>query len=123
MTPILFTFQIILLILGFGVGYLFLIKAKTQEGNLKNIGEALGWALIALTIFLAICNFFFSITILNNYAGKRICPVSGTSETQQQAIQEGNTPEIPQETESLQDNENSQDNQNKPIKHNISDHD
>lgn len=123
MTPVLFTSQIVLLVLGFGVGYLFLIKASTQAGNLKNIGETLGWALIALTIFLAICNFFYSITILNNYTGKRVCPVSGTSETQQQEIQEGNAPEIPQENESPQDNENSQDNQNKPIKHDINDHD
>lgn len=126
MISMLFTFQIILLVIGLGVGYLFLVKASTQDSRLKNIGEIIGWTLIAATIFLAICNFFYSITMLNNYTGTKSCPVSSTSETQEQAIQEGNTPEVPQENsqdnQNLQDNENSQDNQNKPIKRDIHDH-
>lgn len=122
MISMLFTFQIILLVIGFGVGYLFLIKASTQEGNLKTVGEVLGWALITLTVFLAICNFFYSITILNNYTEEKIYPINSTSETQQQAIQEGNFPEIPQETGNLQENGNTQENEGKPIKRNITDH-
>lgn len=118
----LFTFQIILLVIGFGVGYLLLIKANTQESHLKTTGETLGWVLIASTIFLAICNFFYSITILNNYAGKQYCPVSSTSTTQQQAIQEGATPENPQENVNPQENENSPGDDLKPIKSDIHDH-
>lgn len=116
MVSMLFTFQIILLVIGLGVGYLFLIKASTQDSRLKNIGEIIGWTLIAATIFLAICNFFYSITILNNYAGKQYCPVSSTSTTQQQAIQEGAAPENPEENENLPGNDL------KPIKRDIHDH-
>lgn len=123
MISMLFTFQIILLVIGFGVGYLLLLKANTQEGHLKTTGETIGWTLIALTIFLAICNFFYSITMLNNYTGTKDCPISSTSETQQQAIQEGNATGIPQEeTENLQENTIPQENEGKPIKRDIHDH-
>ena len=54
MTPVLFTLQIILMILGFGVSYIFLVKAKNQENNLKTTGEILGWTLITTTIVLEI---------------------------------------------------------------------
>lgn len=116
MASMLFTFQIILLVIGLGVGYLILVKANTHEGNLKTIGEALGWTLIALTIFLAICNFFYSITILNNYTQNKYCPINSTDETQQQQIQEGNAPAVPQPDGSLPDNGNPQPGEGKPIK-------
>lgn len=121
----LFTFQIVLIVIGLGAGYLFLIKANAQDSRLKNIGEIIGWAIIAATIFLAICNFFYSITILNNYTGEKVCPVSSTSETQQQAIQEGKAPEIetPEMPQKDNNTENDESTQGKPIKPDINDHD
>lgn len=128
MSPVLFTFQIILLILGFGVGYLFLIKAKTQENNLKTIGEILGWTLIVVTIILEILNFAYSITIVNNSIQKVYVPVNNANETQQQEIQEGNAPGIPAEntnpqaSDVTQPNEVPQESGGKPIKRDIKDH-
>lgn len=116
MASMIFTFQIILLVIGLGVGYLILIKANTHEGKLKTIGEALGWTLIALTGFLAICNFFYSITILNNYTEKRYCPINSSDETQQQQIREGNAPAVPQQNELFPDKEKPQPGEGKPIK-------
>lgn len=110
MISILFTSQVILLAVGFGIGYLLLIKANTHEAKLKTIGEALAWVLIAMTVLLAICNFFYSITAASDYAGRKYCPVSSTSETQQQAIQEQNEQGMPDED------------QGQPIKRNMSDH-
>lgn len=95
MTPVLFTFQIVLLVIGFGVGYLFLIKAKSQENNLKPIGEILGWTLIAVTIILEILNFTYSIAIVNNSIEKIYFPVNSTNTTQQQYIQEQGVPGLP----------------------------
>lgn len=92
MTPVLFTFQIILLAIGFGVGYLFLINAKSQESNLKSVGEILGWVLIAATIVLAILNFAYSINIVNNSTQKVYFPVESTSTTQPQYIQQQGVP-------------------------------
>lgn len=116
MASMLFIFQIVLLVIGLGVGYLILIKANTYEGHLKTIGEALGWALIALTGFLAICNFFYSITILNNYTEKRYCPINSSDETQQQQTREGNAPAVLQQNEVFPDNPNPQPGEGKPIK-------
>lgn len=99
MTPVLFTFQIILLVIGFGVGYLFLVKAKSQENNLKHIGEIIGWNLIVATIVLEILNFSYSITIVNNSAQKVYLPLNSTSTTeqQQQEQDEGVQPGLQQE--------------------------
>lgn len=89
MTPALFTFQIILLVLGFSVGYLFLIKAKTQENNLKSIGEILGWVLIVMTIILEILSFTYSITILNDLTQKVYLPINTNTVQPQYLPQQG----------------------------------
>lgn len=115
LSPVLFTFQIILLVTGFSFGYLFLIKAKTQENKLKTIGEILGWILIGATSVLAILNFFYTITIVNNSIQKIYFPINSTDVTQQQEIQEGNAPPI-------ESQETSPENKNKPIKRDINDH-
>lgn len=119
----LFVIQIILLVIGLGVGYLFLIKANSQDSRLKNIGEILGWIIIAVTIFLTICNFFYSITIFNNYTKKAYCPVSGNTTTEQQAIQQGNAPDASQVNENPQENPIPPVNENKPIKSDNDGHD
>lgn len=94
MTPALFTLQIILLVVGFGIGYLLLIKANTQEKDLKNIGKTIGWALIAATIILEILSLSYSITIINKYSEPHYFPVDSTGTTQQQYIREGGMPEV-----------------------------
>lgn len=58
-----FIHLIILLTIGFGVGYWLLITASKYEGRLKTIGESLGFSLIALVIVSAIFGFFSSMKI------------------------------------------------------------
>lgn len=99
MTPVLFTFQIILLTLGFGVGYMFLLRSKSQENNLKVVGEVMGWTLIVATIVLELLNFSYSIAIVNNSSQKIYIPVNNTSTTQQQYSQQQGMPMPPQEGE------------------------
>lgn len=73
MISALFIIQIMLLVIGFSVGYWFLITASKQEERLKIIGEILGWIIIVGTIFLLICNFFLSIMIVNNFNSSAYC--------------------------------------------------
>lgn len=94
MTPALFTLQIVLLVVGFGIGYLLLIKANTQEKDLKNIGKTMGWTLIAATVILEILSLAYSIVISNTYSQPHYFPVNSTDTMQQQYIKEGGTPEI-----------------------------
>lgn len=58
-----FVHLIILLTIGFGVGYWLLITANKHEGRLKTIGETLGFALIGLVILSVVFGFFFSMKI------------------------------------------------------------
>lgn len=109
MSPVLFTFQIILLVIGFGVGYLFLIKAKTQESNLRTLGEILGWTLIVATIVLEILNFSYSINIVSNVTQKVYFPINSTSTTQPQYIKQEGVPGL-QESENTQTKQNGDDN-------------
>lgn len=110
MTPVLFTFQIILLALGFGIGYLFLIQAKTQENRLKTIGEVLGWTLIAATIILEILSFTYSINVVNTSIQKIYYPIPTTNIPQSQYMQQqdGPTPS-PENTQPAKVNENQND--------------
>lgn len=55
-----FTSQIIMLAVGFGVGYGLLVVASRQKDALKKTGKVLGWVLIVASIFLAIMNCYFS---------------------------------------------------------------
>lgn len=54
---------IILLTIGFGIGYWILITANKHEGRLKTIGESLGFVLIFLVILSAVFGFFLSLKI------------------------------------------------------------
>lgn len=58
-----FIHLIILLTIGFGVGYWLLITASKHEGRLKTIGESLGFTLVALVVLSAIFGFFYSMKI------------------------------------------------------------
>jgi len=61
-----FIHLIILLTIGFGVGYWLLITANRHEGRLKTIGEYLGFVLIAMVILYSILGFFYSINVKDN---------------------------------------------------------
>lgn len=76
-----FTSQIILLGVGFGVGYWLLITAKTHEDRLKPIGETLGLVLIGLSILLAIFNFFYSMKIVSLDFKPQYYPINKQTES------------------------------------------
>lgn len=92
-SPVLFTFQIILLTLGFSVGYLLLLRAQAQEPNLKTIGVALGWTLIVATIILEICSFPYSLAIVTKYSATQYNRVNNVT-TPEGQYQQQNTPDI-----------------------------
>lgn len=52
MTFMHYTFQIVMMAIGFGVGYGILVAANDQEGTTKNVGQALAWILIVMTVIL-----------------------------------------------------------------------
>lgn len=58
-----FLHLVILLTIGFGVGYWLLITANKHEGRLKTIGESLGYVLLVLVILSSIFGFFASMKI------------------------------------------------------------
>lgn len=58
-----FIHLVILLTIGFGVGYWLLITANKHEGRLKTIGESLGFTLIVLVILSSVLGFFSSMRI------------------------------------------------------------
>jgi len=70
-----FTSQIILLAIGFGVGYWILITANKHEGRLKIIGETLGWILIAMAILSALFSCYYTMKLASgNYPEG--CPIN-----------------------------------------------
>lgn len=128
MIAMIFTSQIILLVIGFGAGYLLLITAKNHGDNLKQIGEALGWVLIAATIFLTVISFFYSVQMANNYNSNKYCPINKTTPAQPQTNSTINQEEP--EEQGVQEDQEVQDEtqdlppttQNRPIKRDIKDH-
>lgn len=112
-SPILFTLQIILLVLGLGIGYLILVKANNKEDDLKNIGKTIGWALIVATIILEVLSFAYSMIIVNQYAKPQYCPVNATSTTEQQYTREVGVPGTNQENE---DNAQEPEMEGRPVK-------
>lgn len=58
-----FIHLIMLLIIGFGVGYWLLVTANKHEGRLKTLGEMLGTILIAIVILYSILGFSYAIKI------------------------------------------------------------
>lgn len=70
-----FTFQIILLAVGLGVGYFILITSTKYEGRFKTTGEALGWFLIAAAIIFSLFSMFYSVKLASFDYMPRACPV------------------------------------------------
>ena len=118
---------LILLIIGFGVGYWLLVTASKNEGRLKTIGESLGFTLIALVILSAVFGFFSSIKIDDSdyMPGMK-------QENMQKLYREQNENMQNDETRPIMDSENNevnkemqeepQENEHKPVKNNIKDH-
>lgn len=132
-----FTFQIILLAIGFGVGYWLLITANTQQGNLRNVGQALGGILVVMAMFLAILSCYYSMKIANKGYMQSGCSVQNMTQQESPTVdnedennesgqggvvqQNGTQPLInPNRQEQMQ--ENALENESKPIKSNIKDH-
>jgi len=101
-----FIHLIILLTIGFGVGYWLLITANTHEGRLKTIGEYLGFALIALVILSAVFGFFASMNIKDS----EYMPGVGQQKTQMQNNEENDNLQN-NEARPMMNNERSEDNQ------------
>lgn len=120
MMSILFTSQIVLLAVGFGVGYWLLIIANGQENRLKTIGEALGKGIIAATVLLIICNFFYSLMIINNYCKKDYYPINGPVQ-QYQPVEDQVMPDLNKEQQDGTTDDTDKP-ENKPVKRNIYDH-
>lgn len=73
-----FAFQIILLAVGFGVGYWLIITASKQEGTIKTFGKALGGILIVMAIILEIFSAYYSMKISNRGYMQGGCPLNRT---------------------------------------------
>lgn len=122
-----FMHLIIVLTLGFGVGYWLLITASKYEGRLKTIGESLGFALIAMVILSAISGFFYSIKISDSdyIPNLRQQKMQMLEREQNESFQNNQTrPMINNETsdENGEMQDESQENDSRPIRSNIKDH-
>lgn len=69
-----FTSDVVMLTIGFAIGYWLLISADRYQGRLNQIGEILAWILIASTVFLTICNLLFAMFSMNP---KQYTPING----------------------------------------------
>lgn len=119
-----FIHLIILLTIGFGIGYWILITANKHEGHLKTIGEFLGFALIALVILSAVFGFFASMKIddsdyMPNVGQQKSQMLNNEEKEENEDIQKNEkTPMM--DNEKSEDNgetqEEPQENENKPMK-------
>lgn len=73
-----FAFQIILLAVGFGVGYGLIIIANNQQGTMKTVGQALGGVLIVMALVLEIFSAYYSMKISNRGYMQGGCPMNRT---------------------------------------------
>lgn len=73
-----FAFQIILLAVGFGVGYGLILAANTQQGTLKTFGQALGGVLIIMAVILEMFSAYYAMKISNQGYMQGGCPMNKT---------------------------------------------
>lgn len=73
-----FAFQIILLAVGFGVGYWLIITANAQQETVKTFGQALGGVLIIMALILEIFSAYYSMKISNRGYMQGGCPMNKT---------------------------------------------
>jgi len=116
-----FVHLLILLTIGFGVGYWLLITANTHEGRLKTIGEYLGFALIALVIASAVLGFLYSINIKDSDympgVGQQKTQMLNNEENEKNPMMDNEKSEDNGETQDA-----SQENENGPVKNNSNNH-
>lgn len=129
-----FTSQIIPLAIGFGVGYGLFVVAGKSEGNLKAVGEALGWVIIASTIVALIFSFFYSLMPGNNSMnqGNPIYKIIQQQERPENDNDDNENGEAVEDNSQATNNTehgineelqaNPKDEQGKPIKRDIHDH-
>lgn len=116
------TFQIIIVGIGFGIGYWLLITSKEQERAFELIGQALGAILIVLALFLAIFGSYYSMAIVNRIYMQTGCPIQRfMNEEIQQNENIGNETQ-PVTDEQRDENENSFEHEKRPIKSSRSNH-
>jgi hypothetical protein len=94
-----FIFQIVLLSIGFGVGYCLLVKASDRDGSLKIVGEVLGWILIAMSLFVLLLSSYYSIKIAKSNQLNLVPPVNQMMQQQKQQIMNQEQPEEIEETQ------------------------
>lgn len=115
---------IILLTIGFGVGYWILITANTHEGRLRTIGESLGFTLIALVILSAVFGFFSSMEIDDSDYMPSMRKENMQKLYREENEDNGTRPMM--NNKSSQENgemqEEPKENENTPIKSNLKDH-
>jgi len=123
--------QIILLAVGFGVGYWILIIADSQAGRLKSLGNFLGMLLIAVSIIFAMFSCYYSLKIGNRDYMQSGCPrermqKQGPVTDIRQGENRENAKEIKNNSDMpLSETENSDDypeDQDRPIKRRLYDH-
>ena len=116
-----FVHLLILLTIGFGVGYWLLITASKYEGRLKTIGESLGFALIALVIASAVLGFLYSINIKDSDympgVGQQKTQMLNNEENEKNPMMDNEKSEDNGETQDA-----SQENENGPVKNNSNNH-
>lgn len=123
-----FVGQIILLAVGFGIGYWLIITANSQQGTIKTLGQALGGVLIIMSLILEIFSAYYSMKIANRGYMQGGCPIQKIMQNQneeQKNIEDdeglqNNSSQIvnPQEDE----NKSNPYNDDRPIKSSIKDH-
>lgn len=131
-----FAFQIILLAVGFGVGYWLIITANDQQGTIKTFGQALGGVLIIMALILEIFSAYYSMKISNRGYMQGGCPMNRTMNPTGNPNSIDNNSDI-NERSDIEQNTNTQrinnppeseeeaslEGKSRPIKRDIKDHD
>lgn len=126
-----FVFQIIILAVGFGVGYWLIITANSQEGTIKNFGQALGGVLIVMAMILEIFSCYYMMKLSNSaylQSGSSTNGAVNSVQTDNNAeIEEKNEPESDKNIQSVnppegEDKRASLESKNIPIKKDKDDH-
>jgi hypothetical protein len=98
-----FAFQVILLAVGFGVGYWLIITSYSQQGTLKTLGQALGGVLIIMALILELFSAYYSMKISNRGYMQGGCPMNRTMNPTRDSNSIDNNSDIDERSEIEQD--------------------
>lgn len=120
-----FVLQIILLAVGFGVGYWLIITANSQEGTIKTFGQTLGGVLIIMAMILEIFSSYYSMKISNNMQSEYL--MNPTQNDNNGSLDDRSEPDQDKNIQSVnppegEEQKASEESKNIPIKRNIEDH-